>query len=107
MAKYFDYDPVTGIRETTDIDEQSGLVTIHQAEDVEPLLDQCKEAANWGLTDQGIKRNFWHYAEIPVTQVLELKKRGIDIFDRNCTKRMFQEINTNFPHLKVTSKTHA
>lgn len=106
MAKYFDYDPFTGMHETTDIDEQSGRVTIHQAEDVEPVLNQCKEMANCGSTDQGIKKGFWHYAEIPLSVVLELKKQGIDIHDRNSSKRLFETINRDYPYLKVTQKSH-
>ena len=106
MAKYFDYDPFTGMHETMDI-EDSGRVTIHQEEDVAPVLDNCKGNANWGLTDHGIKRSFWHYADIPLSVVLELKKQGIDIYDRNCTKAMFDKINRDYPYLKVTAKTHA
>lgn len=107
MSKYFEYNPDNGVTETTDIDEMTGLVTIHQQEDVEPLIDRCKFRANHGLTDHGIKKGLWHYASLPTTVVLELRNKGIDVFDKNCSQRLFREINANYPYLKTTAKTHA
>jgi len=104
MSKFFEYDPVTGIGETQVWDD--GVVTVHQQQDVTELIDQCKNKANWGLTDQGIRQNFWHYAELPMTEVLNLRQKGIDIFDKNCTKAMLQAINCDLPAFKVTQKTH-
>jgi hypothetical protein len=38
---------------------------------------------------------------------MELKQKGIDIFNPDHEKRMFQEINTNYPYLKtVDHKNH-
>ena len=106
MSRFFDYDPVTGMQEIQDWDDD-GRVTVHQQEDVEALVNQCRTNANHGLTDAGIKQNFWHYADIPMTVVLELRKKGINVFDKNCTQALFRELNQNYPYLKNTSKTHA
>lgn len=105
----FDYDPLTGLRtmiETVDLDRGADI-TIYQEEDVEPALDICKAAANEGVTDHGIKSGFWHYCHIPDTVVMELKKKGIDITKKADHRKMFDEINANYPYLKVTAKTHA
>lgn len=80
-------------------------VTVHQYEDVEPLIEQNKRAAQLGLTDSGIKKGLFLYARIPMTVVMELKKKGLDVFDKNVSaRRLEQEINQNYPYLKVTSK---
>jgi hypothetical protein len=104
MSTFFEYDPVTGIQETQTWDD--GVVTVHQQQDVTELIDQCKHKANWGLTDKGIKQNFWHYADLPLMEVMNLKKRGIDIWDKNCTKDLLKAINRDLPAFKVTQKTH-
>ena len=107
MSKFYDYDPLTGVLDTTTIEEHTGRVTVHSEQDVTELIDQCKNSANWGLTDQGIRQNFWHYAELPMTEVLNLKQKGIDIFDKNCSKDVIKAINRDLPAFKVTQKIHA
>ena len=39
---------------------------------------------------------------------MELRKKGINIFrmDKAQERRFFQEINTNYPYLKVTERHH-
>jgi hypothetical protein len=62
---------------------------------------------NGGLTDYGIKQDIWLYARIPPVVILELKyKYGVDIFKRDHLKRALTLINTEYPHLKCTEKTH-
>ena len=104
MSKFFEYDPVTGIGETQIWDGDT--VTVHQQQDVEALVEECKTKANSGLTDKGIKGNFWHYAELPMVEVVNLRRKGIDIWDKNCTKDLFKAINRDLPAFKVTQKLH-
>lgn len=106
MSKFFDFDPLNGVTSYTDTDEMTGLTYVRQEEDVEPLLDHTKELANTSATDSGMKEGMWLYAQIPPTVIIELKKKGIDIYNRMDHKRLFKELNTNYKYLKTTQKIH-
>lgn len=103
----FDYDPLTGVTDYFDYDPVSDQITIYQEQDVEPLLKFLHEQRVTGDADQGIKHNFAKYASLPMTVILELKKKGVDVFDPNCTKRLLEEIEMHYPLLKATEKKHA
>lgn len=104
MPEFFDYDPLTGISYFTE--QQGDDTLLIRTQDVQPLLDRNKAMANEGVMDKGIKENWWHYCDIPAVVELELRKKGIDIYNPDHGKRMFQEINANYPYLKRTHKTH-
>lgn len=105
MDKWTEYDPETGIKETT-VDAGESLI-IHKSEDVQDLLDRNAALRADKATDIGIKKGLWHYASIPLTVQYELLKKGINIFLAQDHKRAFDEINANYPHLKTTEKTHS
>jgi hypothetical protein len=104
LAEFLDFDPVTGITHYFDYDEATGDAKIRYVQDVQPIVDYCKALANDGGTDQGIKEGWWLYAKIPAVVQVHLKIKGIDINDPSATKRIIEEINTHFPHLKTTQK---
>jgi hypothetical protein len=106
MDKWVEYDPVTGVKEENEMAEGGGVI-VHKSEDVEGLLDRNKELANSGATNEGIKKGLWHYASIPLTVQYELLKKGINIARREDYKKLFDEINANYPYLKTTMKTHS
>lgn len=99
-----DFDPLTGLANYWDYDEMTGNAIIKTVQDVEPVLNYTKALANAGGTDQGIKQGMWLYAKIPPIVQLQMRQKGIDINDPNATKRIIQEINENYPHLKCTQK---
>lgn len=109
MAKeLLDFDLNSGIAYyTEDADDK---IIVRSEQDLEPLLDHCSRVRNEGLKDQGIKENWWHYCYLPHSVALEMMKKGINPYPRNddktATRRFFQEINTNYPYLKVTHKHH-
>lgn len=107
MPEFFDYDPLTGIRTDFDYDEESGNVILQRSQDVSALLDYNKALANDGITDKGIKESWWLYAKIPPVVQVALHQKGIDISDPNSTKRIIQEINEHYAHLKCTQKNEA
>lgn len=110
MAKeLFGYDEATGTADYLDVIEDGGklIANVEFTQDVSGLLDRNAELANTGATDAGIKKGLWHYASIPLTVVVELRNKGINIYDKSHHKRMFQEINRNYPYLRVTHRTHA
>lgn len=104
MAKFVELDD-RGV--ATYEDSYDGHLQVHYRQDVEPILELNKYERINGLTDKGIKKDMWLYARIPPVVVLELRfKHGIDIFDKNCTKKALEVINRDYPHLKCTEKTH-
>lgn len=76
--------------------------------DLEAVLDYTKAlrlASEY--SKEGIKKNFWHYCHIPNIVLLKLRfEYGIDPWDKNNQKRVFEIINRDFPYLKVTEGKH-
>jgi hypothetical protein len=104
MAEFFEYDPHTGIRTDTAWDEATQQMSLIRTSDVGPVLDYAKEmAANVGLNREGMSKGHWLYAKLPPIVILQMRMKGINIFDQNDQKRMFAEINTHYPHLKCTT----
>jgi hypothetical protein len=105
MAEFLDFDPHTGIAHYFSHDEMTNESKIHYVQDVQPIVDYAKSLANKGGTDKGIKAGWWKYAIIPAIVQVQLKQKGIDLNDPGSTKRIIEEINTNYPHLKCTQKS--
>lgn len=102
MSKeFFSYDPDNLTTEYFDFDDETGVATIETVQDVEPLLERALMSRNLGLRDNGIKENWFHYAEIPLVYLLKLRKMGISWDD---PKEINRAINTYFPELKMTTK---
>ena len=108
MSKWVEYDPLSGITNHHDYNEETGKLTIARSQDVTSILERAKSIRNDSAADLGIKKGFWHYCTIPVTIQLELKKKGLDVFsqDQTMTNRIIKEINQNYPYLKMTQKHH-
>ena len=107
MAEFFEFDPLTGIRTDFAYDDATDQVTLTRYADVEPLLNHTKAIANGvGKNSGDIKAGWWLYAKIPPVVILQLRAKGINVFDKNDEAAMFAELNTNFPHLKCTTGRH-
>ena len=107
MAEFFEYDPLTGIRTDTAWDEMSQQLTLIRTANVEPVLDYTKALSNDGdVSKRGIAESWWLYAKIPPIVMLQMRAKGIDCSNPDHEKRMFAEINTNYPHLKCTVGNH-
>jgi hypothetical protein len=104
--KILDYDPVTG--QTVWFEYDNDQMQITHEQDVSSVVDLAHEMAVDGVySDEGIKRDMWHYAKIPnVVQLEMLNKFGVDINKREHHKRMFELLNTEYKFLKTTYKTH-
>jgi len=111
MAReFFDYDPLTGVTELIEFEESVGgglRAHVTTLQNVKPLIDRNQAWANSGAKDAGIKSGMWHYASIPPLVQLELLKKGINIYRSEDHKKMFAELNANYPQLKTTHKRHA
>lgn len=105
MAEFFEYNPENGMIYHTEEAEEDKLI-LRSSQDVEPILDYTSAKRNRN-DNSGIKRGFWHYCTIPTHVELELRQKGINIYNKRQTKELLKEINTNYPHLKVTRLNHA
>ena len=102
----FEHDPMTGQTHYWDEDPITGAVQFDTREDVEVLVERNKSWANEGATDQGIKNGMFHYADIPLTMVHEMRKRGIDLMHPSPAdwQAFFKYVETEVPMLKTTHK---
>lgn len=105
MPRFFDYNPDRGTWIEDEVDDNGNLV-FKTWQDVQPVLDKIKERRNSGLVDKGIKNDFWHYATIPAHVELELRQRGINLYNPDQTKELLRVINREYPYLKNTELTH-
>jgi hypothetical protein len=104
MSDFFEYDPTYGIRTDTSWSEHEQKMTLIRTADVEPVLDWTKSVANEvGLNRADIKQGWWLYAKLPPIVILQMRAKGINVYDQNDEKRVFAEINTHYPHLKCTT----
>lgn len=107
MAEFFDYSPHTGIRTDTSWNDETGEMTLHRYADVEPVIEYSKGLSkDADVSKRGIKESWWLYAKLPPIVILQLRAKGINVFDKNDEKRMFAELNTNFAYLKCTTGNH-
>lgn len=104
MAEFFEYDPITGIRTETAYDEMTGEMQIIRSGDVEQVVDFTRACANEaGLNREGIAEGWWLYAKIPPIVILQMRAKGINVFNEGDQKLMFRELNEHYPHLKCTT----
>jgi hypothetical protein len=104
--KWTEYDPYTGVTEINVADEDGDDIRTHRVQDVEPLLARTAEARNTGSADAGNK-DLRLYASVPMVVAYELLNKGINVFNPDHMPKVLAEINSNYPHLKYTNKTHA
>ncbi len=110
MAKeFFNYDPTNGMTEWFDYDDETDTVSITRSQDVTAAIDRATRIRNEGILDRQIKEDNYlcHYCDIPLSVILEMRGKGIDVFNDDHAPRVFDEINKNYPYLKLTNLTHA
>lgn len=103
----FDFDPQTGIRTLWDYDPDTGKGIMRREQDATPFLDLAAELRNSGVNSGRLDDEYLeHYAILPPGVIMELKQKGIDIYDPNSTAALLVAIQRDYPHLKVTNRTH-
>lgn len=106
-GEFLDYDPLTGLAEFYE-ETQDGRGHIHTYQDVEPYLKRAERLRNEGATDEVFRRDgMAMYADLPLSVVGQLMKKGINVFDQNDMPKVIQEIETNYSRFKTTNKHHA
>lgn len=107
MPILFDHDPETGVTEYFDYDPIADAVSITTSQDVTGFLDRMNTLRNNGsYSQQGMKEEWWHYCSIPPVVELELRKKGLDLNNKDHMKRILKEINAHYPYLKASTKCH-
>jgi len=95
MKRLFDYDPMTGITQYFHYNENTGGWGIESIQDVEPFIERNKKLQNeQDYSKQGIKREWWHVATIPIViQEKWLREDGIDIYNKDHWQKVKQKLN--------------
>lgn len=110
MKRVLDHDPVTGVTEWFEYDPVSENTTIWSEQpdrNIRAFVDNVTRQRNDDeKTRRGIKNDWWKYASLPPIVIMELRNKGIDVFNKDHTKALLKEINTNYPSLKATTKWH-
>lgn len=104
-----DYDPLNRITTYFDYDPLNDVTQISREQDVNPVLELNKTLWNSDeYTKRGMKEEFWHYAQIPVLLIEKWRiEEGLDVFNKNHSKRLFQKLNDpQYRYLKTTPKHH-
>lgn len=87
VSTVFDYNHLT---------DDMHLTTV---QDVRPVVEAMNEKRKQDRWKKEVKEDWVHFAKIPAVVEMELLQKGISLYDKNCTKRLIQEIQTNYPYL--------
>lgn len=109
MKRILDYDPTTRITTWFDFDPVTDTTYVGREQDVESILEINKKLQNdESYSKKGIKESWLHYATIPNILIEKWKtEEGIDVFNKNHEKRVFQKLNNpEYRYLKTTALMH-
>lgn len=104
-----DYDPFTGITTTFDYDATSDMTYVGTSADITAYVEYGKELQKHEqYSRDGIKKGWWHYCIFPPIIIEKwLREDGINVFDMNHQKKVYQKINSpEYRYLKTTTKMH-
>lgn len=107
MRRLLDFNPLT--QEACWFEFKDGCIELTNEQDISGVIEANKMMANDDqYTRDGIKQDWWHYARIPnIIAFKWLKEEGIDIWNKNHKKRVFEKLNDpEYRYLKVTHKKH-
>jgi hypothetical protein len=107
--RLLDYDPLTG--ESVYVTYRDGILTLdqyQQQKNVSDILRVNQELQNDPeYSKRGMKEDWWHYAKIPNGVILKWRTEGVDFFNRDHKKKVFQKLNDpEYRKLKTTTKRH-
>lgn len=108
--RLLDYDPLTGISTWFQYENSTDQMAITTEQDIAPIIDSITARRNDAdYSRDGIKKDWWHYARLPLTVIMEMKtKHGVDLMAPKVDwKSALKIINREYPLLKTTEKTHA
>ena len=92
-----------GIGSQHTLAEEDGKLHYTFKEDVNPVLQYCKEKRNTGTAFYAKDKSMAHVAEVPVSIIMQLKERGLDMFRHEDMPKIMAVIQEEYPHLKTTN----
>lgn len=106
--RLLDFNPLTGEKVWFNYVEHDDTMVITHEQDVTPALEIAHfRATDGSYSAKGIKEDWWHYAKVPNAIILKMKEEdGVDFFNQNDAKRMFELLNTKYKLFKMTTKNH-
>jgi hypothetical protein len=107
MPILFDYDDMTGVKTYFDYDPIKDEAILTYEQDVSGFLDRMKDIRNNPeISAKGIKEDWWHYCSIPPVVEMDLMNKGLYLHKPDDMKAILKIINSDYPYLKSTTKTH-
>lgn len=106
MAKTYEYNPWDGSYHMLE-DGSDGSLMITQMQDVTPAIQWAQKQKNSGQNDLGGARDkgdLKHYATVSMGAILEMRKEGIDFWNRDHEKAMLKWLEQKAPKCKVTNR---
>ena len=106
MAKTYEYNPWDGSYHVLEDLADGGLAITH-CQDIDAALDWTKKQQNSGHNDYGglrDKNDIKHYATVSMGAILEMRKEGIDFWNKNHEKDMLKWLERKAPKCKVTNR---
>lgn len=98
MKRLLDIDPLSGMKTWHDYDEATETTIITYTDDVEPVLDACKEDSNHASRKLD---NLTHVASVPPSIQMEwFAKYGVRMWDQNHKGRVNRLLDGPYKHLK-------
>ena len=100
--------PLSGEKVWFDYDQHCDQMTITHEQNVDHILEYShRKATNPEHTKRGIKEDWWQYAKVPNSVIVEMKqKHGLDFFSEEDAPKVFHLLNTEYKAFKTTDKTH-
>ena len=97
MPILFDHNSVTGVSQYFDYDPAKDTYYLTSTQDISGMLDNIKKSRdNPEIWNKGVKQEWAHFASIPPVVEMQLKQKGIDMYNPSQTKELIKEINTKF-----------
>jgi hypothetical protein len=106
--RLLNWNPASGERVWFDYTPHTEEMTITHEQDVDHILEYThRKSTNPEHTKQGMKEDWWQYAKVPNSVIMEMKdKHGVDFFSEEDAPKVFKLLNTEYKAFKTTDKTH-
>lgn len=104
-----DYNPLTKSSCIFQHDKHTNQITITHQQDVEPALRKAAHLrSDPNHIKHQMKEDLIHYAIVPEVIQLEMKtKHGVDFWDKNHSRRVYELLNTEYKKFKTTEINHS
>ena len=105
MKRLLDFNPLTGVAQYHEYDSLTKKTTIETVQNVDRYLERNKCLRDdESYSKEGIKKEWWHAASIPVVvQYKWLKDYGVDIFNKDHAQKVNKLLDSpDWRYLKTT-----